>query len=284
MKRSLVALIVLALSCVSGARAQQPGTQAVVPNLIRFGGHLVDASGKPYSSTTGVTFTLYKDQQGGAPLWMETQNVQPDQAGHYTVFLGSMTTNGLPLDLFSDGEARWLGVQVEGKPEQPRVLLVAVPYALKAADAETLGGKPASAFALAAPNAPSGTTSQNGTGAATPSPSGQTGQAAITGQGTTNYIPIWKTNTNLGTSALYQNSSGNVGINTTSPTAKLDVNGATILQGLLTLSPPGAWALKMTTSAFSISNTGVVTFVKRSNLHRSRAVDAEATPSPATKL
>src|SRR3990170_1578308 len=33
--------------------------------------------------------------------------------------------------------------------EQPRILLVSVPYALKAADAETLGGKPASAFVLA---------------------------------------------------------------------------------------------------------------------------------------
>jgi hypothetical protein len=258
-KRSLLALIVLALSCVSGVHAQQPVSQAVVPNLIKFGGHLVDSSGVPYSTTAGVTFGLYKDQQGGQPLWMETQNVQPDQSGRYTVFLGSMTTNGLPLELFSDGEARWLGVQVEGKPEQPRVLLVAVPYALKAADAETLGGKPASAFALAAPNTPSGTTSQTGTGTVTPSLSGQTGQAAITGQGATNYLPIWKSNMNLGSSTLYQ-MNGNVGISTTSPAAKLDVNGATILQGLLTLSPPGAWALKMTGSAFTISNTGIVTF------------------------
>lgn len=44
--------------------------------------------------------------------------------------------------------ARWLGVQVEGRPEESRILLVAVPYALKAADADTLGGKPASAFVL----------------------------------------------------------------------------------------------------------------------------------------
>jgi hypothetical protein len=42
--------------------------------------------------------------------------------------------------LFATGESRWLGVQVQvpGEIEQPRVLLVSVPYALKAADAETL--------------------------------------------------------------------------------------------------------------------------------------------------
>jgi hypothetical protein len=259
-KRSLVALLVLSLSCVSGVYAQQqPGSQTVVPSLIKFGGHLVDSSGKPYSNIAGVTFALYKDQQGGAALWMETQNVNPDATGRYTVFLGSMTTNGLPLELFSEGEARWLGVQIEGKSEEPRVLLVAVPYALKAADAETLGGKPASAFALAAPNAPSGTTSQTGTGTATPSLSGQTSQTVITGNGTPKYLPIWTSNTNLGISTLYQ-TNGNVGINTTSPTAKLEVNGATILEGLLTLSPSGTSALKVTGSAFGVSNTGVVTF------------------------
>ena len=263
MKRSLVALLVLALSCVSGVYAQQqPGSQTVVPSLIKFGGHLVDSSSKPYSNIAGVTFALYKDQQGGAPLWMETQNVNPDATGHYTVFLGSMTTSGLPIELFSEGEARWLGVQIEGKSEEPRVLLVAVPYALKAADAETLGGKPASAFALAAPDAPSGTTSQTGTGTAKPSLSGQTSQAAITGQGTANYLPIWKTNTTLGISTLYQTNGNNVGIGTTAPAAKLDVNGAAILRGFLTLSPSGnGSAPSLTGTAFKVSTAGVVTFV-----------------------
>src|ERR1041385_3247005 len=44
--------------------------------------------------------------------------------------------------------------------EQPRVLLVSVPYALKAADAETLSGKPLSAFVLA----PSADSASSGSG------------------------------------------------------------------------------------------------------------------------
>jgi hypothetical protein len=106
-------------------------------------------TGKPEQSTTiGMTFSLYAEQEGGAPLWVETQNVQLDGQGRYNVLLGATQAEGLPLDLFITGKARWLGVQPQlpGEGEQPRVLLVGVPYALKTADADTLGGLPATAF------------------------------------------------------------------------------------------------------------------------------------------
>jgi hypothetical protein len=51
-------------------------------------------------------------------------------------------------------------VRVNGGEEQPCILLLSVPYALKAADAETIGGLPPSAFALAAPPK-NGVTSQS---------------------------------------------------------------------------------------------------------------------------
>jgi hypothetical protein len=35
-----------------------------------------EVNGKPLAGVVGVTFYLYKDQEGGAPLWLETQNVQ----------------------------------------------------------------------------------------------------------------------------------------------------------------------------------------------------------------
>ena len=61
------------------------------------------------------------------------------------MLLGAESASGLPLDLFTSGKALWLGVQPQlpAVGESSRVLLVAVPYALKAADADTLGGKPA---------------------------------------------------------------------------------------------------------------------------------------------
>jgi len=53
------------------------------------------------------------------------------------------------------------------------------------------------------------------------------GQAVsnVTGKGTTNYVPLWLSATKLGTSNIFQSSSG-IGIGTTSPAATLDVDGA----------------------------------------------------------
>jgi hypothetical protein len=121
----------------------------VVPRLINYTGVLKDSAGRTLTSLTGVTFLLYKDEQGGAPLWLETQNVTPDKSGRYTVQLGATSAEGLPSDLFVTGQARWLAVQIGSEAERERVLLVAVPYAMKAADAETVGGFPPSAFVLA---------------------------------------------------------------------------------------------------------------------------------------
>src|SRR5260370_36450535 len=124
-----------------------------VPRLVKFAGTFKDEQGQPRTGVVGVTFALYKEQEGGAALWVETQNVELDEQGRYTVLLGATKSDGLPLELFVSGEPRWLGVQVNlaKELEQPRVLRFSVPYALKAADAETLGGKPFSAFVLATP-------------------------------------------------------------------------------------------------------------------------------------
>jgi hypothetical protein len=143
-------LCLLLICPVMSLMAQQIATaDGVVPSVMKFTGTLSGADGKPLTGTQGVTFLLYKEETGGPPLWIETQNVQADKSGRYSVMLGSATSNGLPAAAFSAGEARWLGVQPSGEAEQPRTLLVSVPYALKALDAETLGGRPASAFMIA---------------------------------------------------------------------------------------------------------------------------------------
>jgi hypothetical protein len=38
------------------------------PGLIRFNGHALDQTGHPMQGVVGVTFAIYEDQSGGAPL------------------------------------------------------------------------------------------------------------------------------------------------------------------------------------------------------------------------
>jgi hypothetical protein len=138
------------------------------------------------------------------------------------VQLGAANPNGLPAGLFSTGEARWLEVQMAGEPAQPRVLLASVPYALKAGDATTLGGLPASAFALAGAKAPSAGVSGQGV-----TPNSVT-DVTTTG-GTTGYLPEFSGASTIVDSPVFVNGS-NVGIGTATPSQTLDVNGTTVFR------------------------------------------------------
>jgi hypothetical protein len=199
------------LFAAAAAFTQQTPASAqagVVPPLINFSGTLTDIDNKPITGVTGVSFNLYKDPQGGSPLWMETQNIQPDENGHYSVMLGSTTSTGVPSDLFASGEARWLGVQPEKQEEQPRVLLVAVPYALKAGDAETIGGLPASAFVLASPGKTqypiAGTPAISATGLKGSTKTAPPPNPGVTGVGRVNFIPLWDTTSDIVSSIMSQ--------------------------------------------------------------------------------
>ena len=221
--------------------AQPAASTSPVPSLVNYSGVLKDSSGRPLTSIAGVTFLIYKDSQGGAPVWMETQNVTPDKAGRFTVQLGSTSSAGLPSEVFMTGEARWLGVQTAGENDQPRVLLVAVPYAMKAGDAATIGGLPPSAFVLATP--PNGAASAYSTGAAIASNATPPTATDVTGLGTTNYIPLWTSTSNIANSVLFQSGSGStakIGIGNTAPASTLDVTGGTTIRGLLNLPAAAA--------------------------------------------
>ncbi len=224
-----------------------------VPQLIKFSGTLLDAESRPIATgPVGVTFALYAEQNGGASLWLETQNVRPDENGYYTVLLGAETSTGMPIELFATGEARWLGIQVERQPEQPRVLLVSVPYALKAGDAQTLGGRPASDFALA--NASSVFSAPTTAKSAAPSATAaaiiavQNPTTSITGTGVADFIPLWTSSTALGDSVLFQSTTKKIGIGNTAPAATLDVTGTGIFRGFLQL--PATGTANSTTKGF----------------------------------
>ena len=215
-------LLVVFLSLTLAVSAQQTAStppSSGVPRLVKYSGVLKDAAGQPRSGTVGLTLAIYAEQEGGATLWLETQNAELDEQGRYTVLLGAQTKDGLPLELFTAGEARWLGVQVNlpGEVEQARVLLVSVPYALKAADAETLGGKPATDYLLRAPLA---------TGALTGTGLWQSAQQApggidlltvdCTTNCTTNFLSKFTSASTITSSILFD-TGAEIGINTTAP-------------------------------------------------------------------
>ena len=198
------------LACATLAQTASPNSSLAstqVPRLIRFSGVALDETHNPMTGVLGFTFSLYKDQQGGSPLWVETQNIQADANGHYTALLGSASAEGMPLELFSSGEAQWLGVQIQGQPERARVLLVSVPYALKAHEAETLSGRSISDFVLLnktastsskATEAPLGS---NGTSASSSPLIDNDGPTNFAGSNATQVVSVTQNGSGLGLSA-----------------------------------------------------------------------------------
>ena len=216
----------LCLCCANVAHAQQPQPAAAVPKLVRFSGSYRPVDGAPAQTMESVTLSVYRDQTGGEALWHEIQNVVVDADGRYSVLMGATQNEGMPLDLFTSGEPRWLGTQFNrpGETEQPRVLLVSVPYALKAADSDTLGGKPASAYLLAAPAVGTDTASVAAVTTATTSTVSSAKskpKATPANNGHPNYIGKFVNTTDLVDSGMYE-VNGNVGIATTNPLISLD--------------------------------------------------------------
>ncbi len=199
--------------------APAAAAEASVLRLLRFNGAVKNKRSEPRTSAVGITFALYADREGGTPLWLETQNVELDAQGRYSLLLGAATREGLPLEIFSSGEARWLGIQVQGEEEQARILLVSVPYALKAADADRLGGRPASDFALASSDPTfTGPGSQS-------APPGGGGGSSLKGSGTANFISRWSASDILANSLIFQTPDNKIGIDTVVPAEKLHVAG-----------------------------------------------------------
>jgi hypothetical protein len=204
------------LAVMGGLEAQQnPGT-TTVPQLVRIAGSFHAKDPQRVAGLLGATFSVYREQEGGAPLWSETQNVEVEAQGSYSVVLGSTKNEGLPAELFASGEPRWLGVRLHlpGEIEQPRVLVASVPYALKASDADTLGGRPASSYLLAEPVVSDPIRRESRWPMVmdrVPEPRANSGMA--------NYIGMFTNSTDLVDSVMYQNN-GSVGLGTINPSVQ----------------------------------------------------------------
>lgn len=269
MNLRILALSTLLSSIVLPYAASQTATPNVAASALTAVPPLVPYSGRAEGRTgqSSVTFLVFKDQQGGEPLFTESQIVSFDETGRYKVQLGAANSNGLPSGLFSSGEARWLEVQVAGRQPEPRILLASVPYALKAADAATLGGLPASAFALADGK----TTPGNGAGGVEIVPNASS--TVTTTGGTANKVVKFSGTNTIVNSTLYDNGT-QVGVGTTTPNATLAVNGTFNVNGVSTfqnyqvLAPTGtatantphnSQGIKLYASAYNSSSKSVVT-------------------------
>ena len=119
-----LALALVLCPCVSAQ--QQSNEVNAVPRVIRFNGSYHHSDQQTQTGAVGTTFSIYREQNDGTPLWSEIQNVQPDKDGNYTALLGSTRSDGIPVDLFTTAEPRWLEVEID-QVKQPRILLGRVP-------------------------------------------------------------------------------------------------------------------------------------------------------------
>jgi trimeric autotransporter adhesin len=147
----LCAVILIAGQTTLAQNAQSTSTDqqaASIPFLLRHSGVARDITGAPMAGVVTLTFSVYRDEADQAPLWQETQAMTLSDGGRYSAIIGSETRDGVPLELFVSGQSRWIGIRIQGQPESVRTMLISVPYALKAEDANTLGGRRISDFVL----------------------------------------------------------------------------------------------------------------------------------------
>jgi hypothetical protein len=172
---------------------------AAAPRVISFQGKLTDPVGVPMAGTFEMTFRLWSSETGGTKLLEQVYpGVVVDNEGLYNVELNIPTSITFMSPV-------WLGVEVASDGEMsPRYALTSSPYSFWAMDADKLDGKDSSEF--------------------------------LGGSGSANYIAMFTGTYMISNSAIYQ-SGTNIGIGTTSPTAKLDVSGTLVVSDKANIGP-----------------------------------------------
>lgn len=198
---------------------------AQIPQTIRYQGVLTDPNGAAVpNGNYSLTFKLYDVATGSTTSrsWTETQTVAVNN-GIFNVILGSVNPLNLPF-----AKPYWLGIAVGNDAElSPRIQLTASAYGFNArtvADGAVTGSKIAD-----------GTIDITKL-SFTPLTSESDPQISAN---TTNFVPKWDGSA-LVSGTIFDN--GNVGIGTTSPRQKLDVNGGIAVNGNLVITRLGQWA------------------------------------------
>ena len=118
---------------------------ADVPQTIGLGGLMIQGGSLQYSYSGPAVFRLMDASTAGTEVWKEERAQVGIDGGMLQVELGTETAFGATT---FDGP-RWLEIDLVNGPGKlaPRTPLTSVPYALKAGDATTLGGKSPATFA-----------------------------------------------------------------------------------------------------------------------------------------
>ncbi len=201
--------LVFTMLTVLPAGAQSPGS---VPRVVRFDGQAAAGAAGPRTATLAV----FDAATGDAPLWQETQLVQVGPDGRFAVLVGAGQAEGLPPAVLASSDPRWLEVRFDGEPAMARALLTSVPYALRAADADTLGALPASAFLRTPQRA-----GADRDGAPDASARGDLDRPTVN-TGTTGYIGKFTNSIDLTSSVMFENA-GRIGVGTTTPQDAMSV-------------------------------------------------------------
>ncbi|MBM4319186.1 MAG: hypothetical protein FJ125_04320, partial [Deltaproteobacteria bacterium] len=107
-----------------------PQAARAVPLLVNHEGILLDGDGVPLDGAVNIRLSLYADAQGAVRLWFEDYPLELLE-GYYSVLLGEPTS----LEGIFDGDARYLGISVNGSELGIRHPVATVPYALAADNA-----------------------------------------------------------------------------------------------------------------------------------------------------
>jgi hypothetical protein len=233
---------------------------AAVPWLISYQGSVTDSEQVPLNGSYTMVFRLYSVEGATVPIWAEQQTVSVTN-GVFQVQLGAGTNlvGGVLDSTLIAGQERWLEIEIEGEVLLPWQRLTSAAYALRAETADSAlrvtGALPSRItaddedYALSVSNSGTG-------GAATLDGfvNVDHGDLLVQGEGsfdaggeegtlylgdTENYIKaVYDSGVHIGafaaTDALAVKAvTGNVGIGTTDPQARLDVAGTIHSSGAL---------------------------------------------------
>ncbi len=107
-----------------------------LPDVVSYAARVENDAG-PFDGNVAVTFQLFDAEVAGTELWSESVSSTTVVGGDLVHELGSIE----PLDdSVLEREDLFLAVTMNGDLLEPRVALRAVPYALKAQEAESLSG------------------------------------------------------------------------------------------------------------------------------------------------